>query len=103
MFYVASIPGLIIGLGMQFAVDSPRWLCKVGSQNAAEEIIRKLWGESEVDKAIEEFKSVIKTDGSDLDSRWLELIEEPHSRGCMVSSRSPLGFNGPKRKKNPYY
>lgn len=30
MLYIASIPGLIVGLGMQFAVDSPRWLCKVG-------------------------------------------------------------------------
>ncbi|GLT80853.1 hypothetical protein SLA2020_522650 [Shorea laevis] len=99
MFYIASIPGLVIALGMQFAVDSPRWLCKVGSQNAAEEIIRKLWGESEVDKAIEEFKSVIKNDGSDLDSRWLELIVEPHSRvtftgGALFTLQQFAGING---------
>lgn len=29
MFYIASVPGFILALGMQFAVDSPRWLCKV--------------------------------------------------------------------------
>lgn len=29
MLYIASIPGFILALGMQFAVDSPRWLCKV--------------------------------------------------------------------------
>lgn len=30
MLYIASIPGFVLILGMQFAVDSPRWLCKVG-------------------------------------------------------------------------
>lgn len=30
ILYVASIPGIFVALGMQFAVDSPRWLCKVG-------------------------------------------------------------------------
>lgn len=30
MLYIATIPGFIISLGMQFAVESPRWLCKVG-------------------------------------------------------------------------
>lgn len=31
MLYIASIPGILVALGMQFAVDSPRWLCKVGA------------------------------------------------------------------------
>ena len=43
----------------------------------------KLWGASEVDSAIEEFQSVSKNDGSDLASRWSEILEEPHSRGCV--------------------
>lgn len=29
MLYIASVPGFVLALGMQFAVDSPRWLCKV--------------------------------------------------------------------------
>lgn len=29
MLYIAGIPGFVLALGMQFAVDSPRWLCKV--------------------------------------------------------------------------
>ncbi|XP_050896902.1 probable plastidic glucose transporter 1 [Lathyrus oleraceus] len=70
MLYIASIPGFIVGLGMQFAVDSPRWLCKAGRINDAKKVIRELWGASEVEGAIEEFQSVSKNDGSDLDSRW---------------------------------
>ncbi|GJT65176.1 probable plastidic glucose transporter 1 isoform X2 [Tanacetum coccineum] len=30
MLYIASVPGFVLALGMQFAVESPRWLCKVG-------------------------------------------------------------------------
>jgi hypothetical protein len=29
MFYIACVPGLALALGMQFAVESPRWLFKV--------------------------------------------------------------------------
>lgn len=112
MFYIASVPGFVLALGMQFAVDSPRWLCKVGSHlilsigavtfcfsplshgfhmltlqvgrlNDAKAVIQNLWGQSEVEGAIEDFQSVIKDDGSDLDSRWSELLQEPHSRGCI--------------------
>ena len=56
---------------------------QVGKTDDAREIIRNLWGESEVERAIAEFQAVIKDDGSDLDSSWLELLEEPHSRGCI--------------------
>lgn len=45
--------------------------------------MRELWGTSEVEKAIEDFQSVSKSDGSDLDSSWSEILEEPHSRGCV--------------------
>ncbi|GAU42090.1 hypothetical protein TSUD_134740 [Trifolium subterraneum] len=83
MLYIASVPGFIVGLGMQFAVDSPRWLCKSGRINDAKKVVRELWGASEVDGAIEEFQSVSKNDGSDLDSRWSEILDQPHSRGCI--------------------
>lgn len=29
MLYIASIPRFLLTVGMHFAVDSPRWLCKV--------------------------------------------------------------------------
>lgn len=49
----------------------------------AKTVVCELWGASEVESAIEEFQSVSKNDGSDLDSRWSEILEEPHSRGCI--------------------
>uniref|UniRef100_A0A2N9GK67 Major facilitator superfamily (MFS) profile domain-containing protein n=1 Tax=Fagus sylvatica TaxID=28930 RepID=A0A2N9GK67_FAGSY len=99
ILYIASIPGVIIMLGMQFAVDSPRWLCKAGRLDDAKAVIQNLWGASEVERAIEEFQSVSKNDGSDLNSRWLELLEEPHSRvaflgGTLFVLQQFAGING---------
>ncbi|CAJ2668544.1 unnamed protein product [Trifolium pratense] len=99
MLYIASVPSFIVGLGMQFAVDSPRWLCKSGRINDAKKVVRELWGASEVEGAIEEFQSVSKNDGSDLDSRWSEILEQPHSRvafigGALFVFQQFAGING---------
>ncbi|KAK4489100.1 hypothetical protein RD792_004894 [Penstemon davidsonii] len=99
MLYIASVPGIILALGMQFAVESPRWLSKAGRIDDAKRVITKLWGASKVDKAIEEFQSVIRNDGADLDSSWVELLEEPHSRvafigGALFILQQFAGING---------
>ncbi|KFK42829.1 hypothetical protein AALP_AA1G044800 [Arabis alpina] len=99
MFYAASMPGFLLALGMQFAVESPRWLCKVGRLDDAKIVIKNIWGESEVGKAIEDFQLVMKNNGSDLDSRWLELLDKPHSRvafigGTLFLLQQFAGING---------
>ncbi|CAI0550978.1 unnamed protein product [Linum tenue] len=90
MLYLASLPGVVLTLGMQFAVDSPRWLYKVGRIEDAKSVIYNLWGPSEVEKAIEEIQAVVKSDGNDRGGTWLELLEQPHSRGCIKFA----GING---------
>ncbi|XP_016202875.1 probable plastidic glucose transporter 1 isoform X6 [Arachis ipaensis] len=99
MLYIASVPGFVVALGMQFAIESPRWLCKAGRMDEAKTVIRELWGASEVENAIEEFQSVSMSDGSDLDSRWSEILEEPHSRvafigGTLFTLQQFAGING---------
>nr|CAD1826567.1 unnamed protein product [Ananas comosus var. bracteatus] len=97
MLYTACVPGLIIMLGMQFAVESPRWLCKVGRLDDARKVVGRLWGMSEVEKSIEEIKSVVENDGAE--SSWLDLLEEPHKRvafigGSLFLLQQFAGING---------
>ncbi|KAK3021748.1 hypothetical protein RJ639_045691 [Escallonia herrerae] len=90
ILYIASIPGFVVTIGMQFAVESPRWLCKAGRVDDARKVVHDLWGPSEVNEAMEEFQAVIRNDGDDLQSGWLELLEEPHSRESTF--RTPTGM-----------
>ncbi|XP_022985945.1 probable plastidic glucose transporter 1 isoform X1 [Cucurbita maxima] len=99
MLYIASLPGFFIAFGMQFAVESPRWLSKAGRVDESRVVIGNLWGESEVERAVEEFQSVIRNDGSDLNSEWSELLEEPNFRvafigGALFFLQQFAGING---------
>ncbi|KAI3700370.1 hypothetical protein L2E82_44996 [Cichorium intybus] len=50
-------------------------------------------GSSEVDKSIEEFQSVLKNDGDDLDSSWSEILGEPHSKDALFVLQHFAGIN----------
>ncbi|KAF7065446.1 hypothetical protein CFC21_071546 [Triticum aestivum] len=84
MLYAACVPGFFIVVGMQFAVESPRWLAKVGRLDDARKVVENIWGVSEAEKAMEEMKSVVANDDSQ--ASWSELLAEPHNRGALVAS-----------------
>ncbi|KAF6159131.1 hypothetical protein GIB67_032748 [Kingdonia uniflora] len=99
MLYIASVPGFILTFGMHFAVDSPRWLYKVGRLDDAKDVIWDLWGKTEVDKSIENFQSVSAKDCTDSESSWLDLLKEPQSKvafigGTLFVLQQFAGING---------
>ncbi|XP_040383802.1 probable plastidic glucose transporter 1 [Oryza brachyantha] len=82
MLYAACVPGVLIVVGMQFAVESPRWLAKVGRLDDARNVVERLWGPSEVEKSMEEIQSVVANDDSQ--TSWSELLEEPHNKVALI-------------------
>ncbi|KAM0832236.1 hypothetical protein ACQ4PT_065023 [Festuca glaucescens] len=82
MLYAACVPGFLIVAGMQFAVESPRWLAKVGRLDDARKVVEDIWGASEAEKAIEEMKYVIVNDDSQ--ASWSELLSKPHNRVALI-------------------
>ncbi|CAM0951255.1 unnamed protein product [Alopecurus aequalis] len=82
MLYAACVPGFLIVLGMQFAVESPRWLAKVGRLDDARKVVENIWGASEVEKAMEEMKAVVVNDDSQ--ASWSELLDEPSNRVALI-------------------
>ncbi|TVU09437.1 hypothetical protein EJB05_42909, partial [Eragrostis curvula] len=97
MLYAACVPGVLIVVGMQFAVESPRWLAKVGRFDDARKVVETLWGPSEVDKSMEEIKAVVANDDSQ--ASWSELLVEPHNRvaligGALFFLQQFAGING---------
>ncbi|MBO8631366.1 MFS transporter, partial [Staphylococcus aureus] len=67
-------------------VESPRWLCKVGRLDDAKKVICHLWSESEVSSSIEDIQSVIRNDGSDMETSWFELLAEPHNKVAFIGA-----------------
>ncbi|XP_074573571.1 putative plastidic glucose transporter 1 isoform X1 [Curcuma longa] len=99
LFYIACTPGVILILGMQFAVESPRWLYKVGRVDEAKRVIGTVWGESEVEKSVEEIRNVIMDDTNIQKTSWLELFMEPHNKvafigGSLFILQQFAGING---------
>lgn len=97
MLYAACVPGVLIVVGMQFAVESPRWLAKVGRFDDARKVVESLWEPSEVEKSMEEIKVVVSNDDSQ--GSWSELLVEPHSRVALIGGSLFLlqqfaGING---------
>ncbi|XP_039113843.1 probable plastidic glucose transporter 1 isoform X2 [Dioscorea cayenensis subsp. rotundata] len=99
MLYLASVPAFILLFGMRFAVESPRWLCKVGRVADAKKVIGSIWSDSDIERSIEEIQAVITNDSRDLGSSWVELFVEPHKRvafigGSLFILQQFSGING---------
>ncbi|GMH43045.1 hypothetical protein BSKO_10967 [Bryopsis sp. KO-2023] len=47
MFTLATIPAVLLAVGMSFCPESPTWLAAQGKKAEAEEVMVKLWGKSE--------------------------------------------------------
>ncbi|ONM54809.1 putative plastidic glucose transporter 1 [Zea mays] len=97
MLYAACVPGILIVAGMQFAVESPRWLAKVGRFDDARKVVESLWEPSEVEKSMEEIKAVVLNDdsrGSCIKSLFSNIYAVALIGGSLFFLQQFAGING---------
>jgi sugar porter (SP) family MFS transporter len=81
MLGLAVVPGLILGLGMLYLPESPRWLAKHGQTEKALKILSRIRGTSNVAAEFQEIQSTL-SQGSER-GHWSELLS-PAVRPALV-------------------
>ena len=72
MLGLAAVPGLILGLGMLYLPESPRWLAKHGQADKALRILSRIRGNSDVTAEFKEIQSTLAQ--SSQQGRWIDLL-----------------------------
>ncbi len=81
MLGLAAVPGAILGLGMLFLPESPRWLARRGEGARARSVLERIRGTSDVDAEIEEIRDSLQH--SEEHGRWADLLH-PAVRPALV-------------------
>jgi SP family galactose:H+ symporter-like MFS transporter len=81
MLGLAAVPGLILGLGMIYLPESPRWLAKHGQTEKALKILGRIRGGSNVDAEFQEIQSTLSHGAEH--GNWSELLR-PAVRPALI-------------------
>lgn len=65
MLLFGVFPALILGIGMFFMSDTPRWLISKGKDNEAKKVFKRIEPGIDADKEILEIKNVLQNKGND--------------------------------------
>jgi sugar porter (SP) family MFS transporter len=72
MLGLAAVPGLILGLGMLYLPESPRWLAKHGQTDRAIKILTRIRGNADVTAEFKEIQTTLAKSGGS--GRWSDLF-----------------------------
>ncbi len=81
MLGLAAVPGLLLGLGMLYLPESPRWLAKHGQTEKALKILSRIRGTSNVAAEFQEIQSTLSQGGEQ--GKWSDLLS-PAVRPALV-------------------
>jgi sugar porter (SP) family MFS transporter len=73
MLGLGCLPGLVLGAGMAFMPDSPRWLASVGRFDAAGHALRQLRGSTDVAGELDQIRADLASSGRTRAS-WSSLL-----------------------------
>jgi SP family galactose:H+ symporter-like MFS transporter len=81
MLGLAAVPGIILGLGMLYLPESPRWLAKHGQTEKALKILSRIRGTSNVAAEFQEIQGALSQSGER--GHWSDLLS-PAVRPALV-------------------
>lgn len=71
MFFVGIVPATILGVGMIFLPDTPRWLVSKGYKDKAFKVLKKLDPYKNPDETVQNIEQSLQVDGA---SSWKEIF-----------------------------
>jgi sugar porter (SP) family MFS transporter len=81
MLGLAVVPGAILGLGMLFMPETPRWLAKTGKMDAARQVLRRIRGTENVEPELNEIETTLSK--SEVHASWFDLLK-PGVRMALI-------------------
>ena len=70
MLLAGIFPALILGIGMSFMSDTPRWLVSKGRINEAKQVFQKIEPEIDATRAVDEIKSILDKEIQDKNKKF---------------------------------
>jgi SP family galactose:H+ symporter-like MFS transporter len=81
MLGLAAVPGIVLGLGMLYLPESPRWLAKHGQTEKALKILSRIRGGEDASAEFKEIQSALAQ--SSQEGRWTDLFR-PAIRPALI-------------------
>src|SRR5258706_14281024 len=81
MLGLATVPGVMLGLGMLYLPESPRWLAKHGQTDKARKILTRIRGGSDVNAEFREIHDTLRQ--SSERGHWSDLLS-PTVRPALI-------------------
>jgi sugar porter (SP) family MFS transporter len=80
MFALAAVPAVVLGIGMIFLPESPRWLVSVGKQDLARQVLGKVRSPQDADAELK----MIASHNAGRKVRWTELFRLEYRPALIV-------------------
>ncbi|MCO5605893.1 hypothetical protein L7F22_060079 [Adiantum nelumboides] len=85
MFLAAVVPAVLMGIGMLFAPESPRWLFKQGKVPETQFAIKKLWGDGKLDTSMASLRAGSSDTGGE-DAGWGDLLSRRYLKVVTIGA-----------------